>query len=167
MYQRSISNDWLYTGDIIKGLKLPNLKNEDFQLVSNSNHEERFTVRKYHKSGYYVYMSHECDFNAGKRTYFILSPLINIGKQIRNDNIEMPKFIKSNDVKQFPHYLNYFYFEQGDFLESDMCVDFTHMISFPSSQKELLLDNKCAQLKEDFRARLKYKIGYYFSHSEE
>ena len=164
MYLRSASRKWVLTGDVIKDLLLPNLKSEDFQLISSGEDSPNYSVRKYLSSKFFVFMSHECDFNEDKRNYFLLAPLINIGNNIRRSTEEYDKFKNSNDVINHPHYLNYFYYENHKILETDMCVDFTRMLFFPATRKHELVRNKCIQLTVNFRRLLKDKIGYYFSH---
>ena len=84
MYTESTDSNWLYPGDVISNLSLPKLDSEQFRLVPTNKNEKPYSVHRLHET-YYVYLSHECDFNEGKRQFFILTPMGGIPDYLRKD----------------------------------------------------------------------------------
>lgn len=167
MYENNPDQSWLYPGDIICDLNLPNLKTDAFQMVSH-NDGQKYSVRLMMTNKYFVYLSHECDYNDDKRQFFLLTPMLGIDQKIRRSKDNFDRVISSNDVKQHPHYLNQFYFEPNPpVFPEDKVIDFTRIISFSVKEKDGLLKNKCSQLKQEIRNLLKTKMGYYFVHSQQ
>jgi len=170
MYQTDCINEWLYPGDIIKELKLPNLKTEDYKMILSSqpkDYRTEYSVRKYRDNLFFAYLSHECDSNDNKRQFFLTAPLIHVNEKIKNDPIEYELLKNSNNVIKFPSYLTYFYFVNHDLLGDEFIVDFTMMHSIPSKMKNELYEKKILQLSQENRKLLKMKLAYYFSHSHE
>ena len=115
---------------------------------------------------FFVYLSHECDCNDEKRQFFLLTPMVSIDQGLRRKAGDFSRFIESNNVKQHPHYLNHFYFAPNPpGFSEDKIIDFTRLISFPTTKKNELLEKKCFQLNQEHRNLLKTKIGYYFIHT--
>ena len=115
MYENTPDNNWLYPGDIICDLKLPNLKKDAFQMVSKNDGQE-YSVRLMMTNKYFVYLSHECDYNDSKRQFFLLTPMLHIDQNLRRSKENLDRIISSNDIRLHPHYLNQFYFERRFFI---------------------------------------------------
>jgi len=134
-------------------------------MVSHNNERQKYSVRLMMSNKYFVYLSHECDYNDNKRQFFLLTPMLGIDQGIRRSKANFDRIILSNDVKQHTHYLNQFYFAPNPpTFPEDKLIDFTRIMSFPIKEKDELLRNKCAQLKQENQNLLKTKIGYYFIH---
>lgn len=168
MYENELDQNWLYPGDIISHLDLPNLKKDAFILVSQNDERQQYSVRLMMSNDFFVYLSHECDYNDNKRQFLLLTPMLSIDQGLRRKAGDFSRFIESNDVRQHPHYLNQFYFAPNPprFIE-DKIIDFTRLISFPTRYKNELLKKKCLQLIQEQRNFLKEKIGYYFIHTRD
>ena len=145
MYVDPVEYDWLYPGDIISGLELPELKTETYRLVSNEKDQNdrpisEYSVRPIMRRDFFVYLSHECDFNDGKIQFFVVTPMINIDMGLKRNTEQYEKLIRSNDVVSSPNYLNHFYFASHDAtFPREMIVDFTRVVSVPVSLKAELL----------------------------
>lgn len=168
MYENELDQNWLYPGDIISHLDLPNLKKDAFELVSQSDESQKYSVRLMMTNDFFVYISHECDYNDQKRQFFLLTPMLGIDQGLRRRAGDFSRFTESNDVRQHPHYLNQFYFAPNppQFPE-DKIIDFTRIISFSTRDKNDLLEKKCLQLNLEHQNFLKQKIGYYFIHTRD
>jgi len=151
MYSKKKDDKWVFIGDVIKDLQLPNLKNEDFKLVSKNPKSPNYSVRQYYDTKYFVFLSHECDFNDDKRTFYLIAPFCNINQNLRKETVEFEKFKNSNNVYEHPHYLNCFYYENHQILESDLYIDFTRMLHVSASIKSDILANKCLELTKHYR----------------
>lgn len=168
MYEGTADLEWLYPGDVIRGIELPNIKTEDFRLRSTSDSGKEYTVRTLMEQDFFVYLSHECDFNDNKRQFVILAPMLNIDQGLRRSPDAFERLKKSNDVENYPYYLNLFYYSPSTpTFPNEMIVDFTRVISFPRKRAEQLLLNKCLQLTAESRSLIKAKLGYYFCHEQE
>lgn len=167
MYEENFNRGWLYIGDILSGLKLPNLKKDEFHLVSQSNDDKTYSVRLMMPTDFFVYLSHECDFNENKRQYFILAPMFGIPADVRRRTDDFHRLINSNDVKAHPNYLNLFYYSPSPpRFSEDKLMDFTRVISVPVTLRQQLLESKVLELTLKNRLLIKDKLGYYFSHEE-
>ena len=166
MYEYPPDRNWLYIGDMIVGLELPNLKAEHFRLVPQNDPDAKpYLVRSMMSNDFFVYLSHECDCSDDKRQYFIITPMISIDMGIRRNSEAFNRLIESNDVSSHPHYLNHFYFSNfQSIFQEDKIIDFTRVISVPTGHKDFLLKRKILQLDVKTRTLLKTKIAYYFAH---
>jgi len=169
MYADNSDADWLYPGDIIRDLELPDLKLDAYRLQPYSGNESKqYSVRLIMNREFFVFLSHECDCNDGKIQFFILSPMIHIDAGLRRAPEQFRRLIDSNDVVENPHYLNLFYFsDHAPIFPKDMLIDFTRLISYPSNCKEELLRNKVIQLDENNRTLIKNKMAYYFARQQD
>ena len=167
MYENEPNRDWLYPGDILVDLDLPNLRRDDFLLLSESDPPRKYSVRLMMNNEFFVYMSHDCDFNSNKRQFFILAPMLNIDYGLKRNPDDFQRFKDSNDITTSAHYLNTFYFAANPpALPEDKRIDFTRIISFPVNQRGKLLEKKVLQLDQQHRGLIKQKVGYYFLHEE-
>ena len=162
------SESWLYPGDIIKALELPNLKGDSYRLTPHPESEAKpFCVRQMMDNELFAYISHECDFNDNKRQFFIITPLIGIDVGLRREPQGFKRLIDSNDIENYPFYLNLFYYSaHNQILPKDMVIDFTRVISVPVKNKSSLVEKKILQLDPSHRNFLKKKISYYYLHEQ-
>ena len=83
MYESAVDENWLYTGDVIRDLRLPNIRTEDFRLISTAGNGREYSVRSIMPQSYFVFLSHECDFNNDKRQFVILAPMLGVDARLR------------------------------------------------------------------------------------
>lgn len=154
-----MNTTWIFIGDIIKGIECTELTTPSFWF---SDSDKKNTHLSYPISKYnlFVYLSHECAFNAGKTKHFLLAPLVPTPSQ---QDVQLME--ASNNIRISTNFISSFFYNTiQDVIERPSAVDFNRIFSVSAKMRDKLLKNKVYELDESQRKLLKTKLGFYFSH---
>ena len=116
---------------------------------------------------YVMVISHDCEFNEGKRTHLLVARIDSVNAKLPPE--ELDELRRGNDVVAAskdgtPVALDSFIIDPlaGHF-ESHRRVNFTAVASYPMNYRDEALKLKRAELEHEQRLLLRAKIGYFFS----
>jgi len=115
---------------------------------------------------YAMVLSHDCEFNEGKRTHFLVARVESLSKSLTSDELEALR--AGNDVESAadqgrPVALDTFVVDPIEHVFAEFRrVNFAAAVSFPMDMTDYALDCKKAELLQEHRVRLRRKLSYFF-----
>ncbi len=169
----------LRQGDIVQGFYFPHLTCSQIQILGSPpsaptapNGPLNLTAKAQKQflnasiqvqRSYCIVLSQCCDLihenGKLKLPAFVLSPLMDVPYQIRNDNVKLTALKKNEPGK----YVNLFYIPQVSPLPQDYVVDFVNAFSVLRADLKFALDGKVLQMKDEARVSFKVKLGLHFA----
>lgn len=168
----------LRQGDVIRGLFFPFMKSDTLQILSSVDEigqtHVTFKDKKYGKqlmqalvgvfADFSIVMSQCCDVQVtdGQTVpaapAFVIAPLFRIPVDIARDSVKLTKFRHNGK-----DYANLFSLAIVPPLTDDHAlVDFSRLVSIPSSEYPRAIKGKVLQMTDASRVRFKTKLGAHF-----
>ena len=124
---------------------------------------------------YAVVVSHDCEFNPGKRNFFLAARVDRMPHDVRNDSALVDELRAGNDYharssEGNPIALDAFFLEPISgvlYGEPGYVANFTSITPFSMKFKKDLLKLKRAELKHSHREQLRAKLAVFFSRSSD
>jgi hypothetical protein len=175
VYSNRWSGDRLRQGDVLGKVPFP-LPSQEDRLVGTQGAvtaligaaEMRLTQAS---PRYVAVISHDCEFNEGKRKHFLVARVENLRKDLTNEQLE--ELRRGNDVdesskdeRKFP--VDTFYLDpiEGVF-EEPQRINFCAVAAFETSSIGELRKLKKAELDQPTRVLLRAKLGFFFGRDAE
>ena len=173
MYSDSLSPG-LWQGDVLGPVFVPAMASEirflpRAQPVTSMTEEQRPEEAIIRGSWRFVaVVSHECEFNADKRTRFLVARIQAVPRDLTPERRVALR--ESNDVEararagQEVASVNTFLFDPApDAFEEESVADFTSITTLPMGAIEQYVALKKAELQPDHRVLFRKKLAWFFS----
>jgi hypothetical protein len=159
----------LRQGDVFGEIPLPLLKGKEvwgFSGGLSGTQQIPVQVQIPTPPRWVIVISHDCEFNEGKRTHFVVARIDSINPKTEPEDLELLKY--ANDYarsvaekKEIP--LDTFYLEpiEGAF-DRPMRANFACLASLPMDYRDEALKLKHAELEHEQRVLFRRKVGVFF-----